>query len=142
MTDKVYVATYGSLRTGLHNFRINERAGGVSIGEGYTDHPYLLSQYGGAYFPVVSLEQKGEHSVRIEVFETTQDGLEGPYDSLEGYPSFYNRTLVPVTLDDGRTLDAWIYHIEGERCHGEQVKSGDWKDFPPIRDYLERSIND
>lgn len=128
--EKVYVVTYGSLRTGFQNFRVNERAGGVSIGEGWTKCNGKLSQYGSAYFPVVSLTGEGVvNPVRVEVFETDMKGLTGPYDGLEGYPSFYNRSLVPVVLDDGREIEGWIYHIESESCHGELVPSGDWKDF-------------
>lgn len=130
MADKVYVATYGSLRTGFQNFHVNARAGGVSIGEGWSEVPAKLSQYGRAYFPVVSLNGDDvKDPVRVEVFETTQEGLEGPYDSLEGYPDFYDRTSIPVLLDDGTQVDAWIYHIENPRAHGELVPSGDWKDF-------------
>ncbi|MCS5736871.1 gamma-glutamylcyclotransferase family protein, partial [Herbiconiux daphne] len=51
-------------------------------------------------------------------------GLKGSYDALEGYPSFYNRTQIPVVLDDGRELDAWIYHIDEEQKEG--VAHGDW----------------
>ena len=130
MSERVLVVTYGSLRTGMQNFRVNERAGGVSIGEGFTEQPALLSRYGGAYFPVVSLDpEHAKGKIRVEVFETTQDGLEGPYDSLEGYPNFYNRTKIPVILDSGETVEGWIYHIDDLGCHGETVESCDWKNF-------------
>lgn len=123
---KILVATYGSLRTGQSNFRVNERAGGVSIGEGWTSKPYQLARYSTAYFPMVTLGVNTGQKVRVEVFQTTQAGLEGPYDTLEGYPGFYNRTLVNVELDDGTQVDAWIYHIENQRAAGEVVEHGDW----------------
>lgn len=127
---KVYVAVYGSLRTGMENFSVNISAGAKSLGNGFTDEPYRLSRYGKAYFPVVSLKKDDAVSpIRVEVFETDKQGLEGPYDRLEGYPSFYNRTEVPVTLDTGEKVNAWIYHIDDIRCHGDTVENGDWVSF-------------
>ena len=123
--NKVLVACYGSLRTGQSNFSVNARAGGVSIGEGWTKENYDLHRYNGAYFPSVSLSHnKSAHPVRVEVFETTKEGLNGPYDRLEGYPSFYNRTEVPITLDSGEEVLAWIYHIDEPLV--ERVEHGDW----------------
>lgn len=134
MSDKVLVATYGSLRTGQHNFAINLRAGAESKGEGWTDNNYNLYRYGGAYFPSVSLVNTDNNTkVRVEVFETDQAGLEGPYDSLEGHRgndneyTFYKRTKIPVTLDSGETVEAWIYHIDEPQ--EELVESGDWTEY-------------
>ena len=125
--NKVFVACYGSLRTGQSNFHVNERAGGKSIGEGWTKEKYNLYRYNGAYFPSVSLAHNSHDApVRVEVFETTQAGLNGPYDMLEGYPSFYNRTPVPVVLDSGEEVTAWIYHIDEDLGEDSAVVHGDW----------------
>lgn len=131
---RVLVATYGSLRTGQANFAVNLRAGAESIGEGTTDNNYNLYQYGGCYFPSVSLEHNSNGKpVRVEVFATDQAGLEGPYDSLEGHRgndneyTFYKRTLIPVTLDSGEKVEAWIYHIDEEQ--DVLVESGDWSAY-------------
>lgn len=133
MTDKVLVATYGSLRKNMENFHVNSRANATSIGEGWTEEPAVLSRYGGAYFPMVSLHSEDAVlPVRVEVFETTQAGLEGPYDGLEGYPHFYDRTQIPVVLDSGEKVTAWIYHIEDRDSRGEVVPSGDWKIFKGV----------
>ncbi|QDH46553.1 putative gamma-glutamylcyclotransferase [Aeromonas phage LAh_8] len=125
MTKEVLVATYGSLRSGQANYHVNSRAGGESIGEGWTCKEYQLGRYRGAYFPVVTLGNPVSQ-VRVEVFKTTEDGLHGPYDALEGFPSFYNRTQVPVRMDDGTEVMAWIYHIERNDVASEVVKHGDW----------------
>ena len=131
MSDKVLVATYGSLRAGNHNYVVNTRAGATSLGEGWTVENYNLYQYGNAYFPSVSLTHNdNESKVRVEVFETDQAGLEGPYDGLEGHRgndneyTFYKRTPIQVTLDSGEEVTAWIYHIDEEQ--ETLVKSGDW----------------
>lgn len=125
---KTFVAVYGSLRTGMSNFGVNTRAGAELVGKGRTVENYDLHRYAGCYFPSVSLTHSdSEKPVVVEVFETTQAGLIGPYDGLEGYPNFYNRTIVPVVLDDGRELDAWIYHIDEKQT--DVVDSGDWVEY-------------
>lgn len=130
MSDKVLVAVYGSLRTGMENARVNNRAGATSIGEGFTKNNAGLYRYSAAYFPMVALDdQSAEKPVRVEIFETTQAGLEGPYDMLEGYPTFYNRTQIQVVLDSGEEVTAWIYHIEESGSRGDKVESGDWKQY-------------
>lgn len=120
-----FVATYGSLRRGMHNTRVNQMAGGVLVGLGRTDDNINLYDLGS--FPSVSLTHDSQGStVVVEVYETAiEGGLEGPYDRLEGYPHFYNRTEVPVTLDNGDTLTAWIYHIDSDRDR-EVLNGGDW----------------
>ncbi|MFW3388241.1 UNVERIFIED_CONTAM: gamma-glutamylcyclotransferase family protein, partial [Kocuria sp. CPCC 205274] len=121
---KCFVATYGSLRRGMHNTRVNQMAGGELVGLGNTDRPYNLYDLGS--FPSISLVHTDQETpVRVEVYETNiEGGLEGPYDRLEGYPHFYNRTEVPVTLDNGDTLTAWIYHIDEDARR--PVEGGDW----------------
>lgn len=134
MSDKVLVATYGSLRNGQHNYQVNLRAGATPLGEGWTVDNYDLYRYGDAYFPSVSLKHsESGKPVRVEVFETDKAGLEGPYDSLEGHSgndneyTFYKRTQIPVKLDSGKEVVAWIYHID-EPQH-TRVESGDWVAF-------------
>lgn len=135
MSDKVmpkeghvFIATYGSLRKGQGNYGVNARGGGVSIGEGKTKDNHNLYRYHGCYFPSVSLKHNSAGvPVVVEVFEAPQSGLEGAYDGLEGYPSFYNRTVVPIIMDDGRELDAWIYHIDQDQSEG--VPHGDWTEY-------------
>lgn len=128
MSERVLVAVYGSLRSGMQNFRVNENAGATLVGKGATVNNHDLHQYSSCYFPSVSLAHSdSEKPVIVEVFETTEAGLTGPYDRLEGYPSFYNRTQVPVKLDSGEVVDAWIYHIDEKQP--VRVESGDWVEF-------------
>ena len=125
MSKEIFVATYGSLRTGQANEHVNDAAHAVSLGLGWTDKEYRLGRYGGAFFPVVTLGIPVS-KVRVEVFKTDEQGLRNAYDRLEGYPSFYNRTQIPVTMDDGTEVVAWIYHIEEDNVASEVVKHGDW----------------
>lgn len=122
---KVFIATYGSLRRGMHNYRVNVMGNGQLVGMGETDENYNLYDLGS--FPSVSLAHNShDMSVVVEVYEAPADntGLTGPYDRLEGYPNFYNRTEIPVTLENGDTLTAWIYHIDEDMAR--PVEGGDW----------------
>lgn len=122
-----FIATYGSLRRGMQNFRVNAAGGGEYVGTGTTKDKCTIYRYSGCYFPSVSLkpeEHEATHVV-VDVFEAPIDGgLDGAYDSLEGYPNFYNRTQVEIELDEGQTLTAWIYHIDEPQ--EEVVVGGDW----------------
>lgn len=121
----VFVATYGSLRLGMGNYGTNVRAGAVHVGTGKTVDNYDISPVGGGAFPRLSLKHStGNVPAVVDVFESSMDGLTGPYDTLEGYPNFYNRTVVPIVMDNGDTLDAWIYHIDEPAS--EIVEDGDW----------------
>lgn len=129
--DHVFIATYGSLRRNMQNFRVNASGGGEFVGMGKTDDNYNLYRYSGCYFPSVSLKHNSNgKQVVVDVFEAPVDGLEGAYDMLEGHNpdspegGFYNRTQVPVTLEDGRSVMAYIYHIDVEQS--ELIESGDW----------------
>lgn len=126
----VLVAAYGSLRRGMGNFRVNERAGGEFVGTGKTNDNIDLFQYCSG-FPSVSLQHSDAgKSVVVDLFRTTQQGLEGAYDMLEGHHgndnphTFYKRTQIQVTLDSGEEVTAWIYHIDEQT--GPLVEGGDW----------------
>lgn len=121
-----FIATYGSLRRDMQNFRVNGSGGGKFVGLGKTVDNVNLYRYGGAYFPSVSLAHGSNGTpVVVDVFEAPiKGGLEGPYDTLEGYPHFYNRSEVGIKLESGDTLTAWIYHIDEDQR--ELVESGDW----------------
>lgn len=123
---KTFIATYGSLRRGKQNYRVNESGCGKFVGLGVTEENYNLYRYSGSYFPSVSMTNSDNNTpVVVDVFEAPIDGgLTGAYDALEGYPNFYNRTKVNIKMDDGSTLEAWIYHIDEDQ--DEVITSGDW----------------
>lgn len=135
MSEQVLVATYGSLRVGMQNARVNDRAGAKLFGHGKTVENYDLHQFGSAYFPSVSLQHsESKKPVVVDVYATDEAGLTGPYDGLEGcyhggvHPNnFYNRSLIDVALDDGKVVKAWIYHIDEPQPN--RIESGDWMDF-------------
>lgn len=124
MTTPVYVACYGSLRRNMGNHRVNGYANAELVGLGNTVNNYDLFAYCSS-FPSVSLaHSEAGKPVRVEVYKTTEEGLTGPYDRLEGFPNFYYRSAVEVAMDDGSTITAWIYHINDQKP--VLVESGDW----------------
>jgi len=71
--------------------------------------------------------------VRGEVYEMANDAVVLPVlDEIEGYRaaepdrSLYSRRLTPVTLDDGRIVDAWAYFYTARLEHAERIDSGDY----------------
>ena len=53
------------------------------------------------------------------------DKLEG-YQADEPQSSLYIRTLTPVTLEDGRTVNAWAYFYNAPLGRAERIESGDY----------------
>lgn len=63
-----------------------------------------------------------------EVWEVSFEVLEN-LDRLEGYPRFYNRTVVPTPTVGG---NAWIYYREN--CDEyPTIESGDWRAFLNVK---------
>lgn len=140
----VFIATYGSLRRNMENYGVNSRGNGVFVGHGRTTENYDLYRYQGrAYFPSISLvHNESNCPVVVDVFEAPDDrtGLKGSYDMLEGYPSFYNRTEIPITLENGDTLTAWIYHIDEKQ--GDPIEGGDWCTYKDADYYTKLEADD
>ena len=69
-------------------------------------------------------------SVRGEVFEVTDEGLEIA-DEIEGHPDFYERREATVVLDNGTGGAAWVYFAPDALIpDGTIIESGDWFDRP------------
>lgn len=131
MSDKnVFVATYGSLRRNMGNFRVNERAGGEFVGTGKSKDNIDLFQYCSGFPSISLIHTDAGKPVVVDLFRTTQKGLEGAYDMLEGHHgkgnphNFYDRTQVQIIMDSGEEVTAWIYHIDEQT--GPLVEGGDW----------------
>ena len=108
-------AVYGSLRRGLGNHTLlrNNKLVGVQEVEGFT-----LWDYASGAFPAIT--EGGDGKITIELYDINAADLSN-LDGLEGYPHFYNRKVIQT--DRG---DAWIYYIEDDLSHLEQVEDGDW----------------
>ena len=75
-----------------------------------------------------------------EAYEMTQpaavlealDEIEG-YHATEPESNLYMRTRVPVTLVDGRVVQAWTYFYNAPLGRAERIESGDYLDYLKVR---------
>ena len=67
----VFIATYGTLRRGMHNHHVNAQGGGRFFCTGRTARSYSLYRYRGADFPCLSLCHAAAHvhPIVVDVFE-------------------------------------------------------------------------
>lgn len=118
--DRLFV--YGTLRPSGSNSRALE---GRAQHLGTTRIAGRL--YGLGWFPGIKLVGSGDPAptdmVEGDLFEITDDGLPSSLDSYEGYPSLYDRQVVPT--EDGR--DAWVYTYNGDVSEDRRIESGVWQ---------------
>lgn len=129
------VFVYGSLLTGLHNHRL---LAGVAqtISPATVDDIRLYAQ--GNAFPY-ALRQTGEVTKGEVVTVSAEDWLMTlvQLDSLESYSgpkadNHYNRVLADVTMEDGSTVEAWMYVASDDVARVVRkdlpiVPNGDWR---------------
>lgn len=117
------VAVYGSLLKGLGNHRLIEKS--KLVGTGKVHAPFKMYSLGG--FPAIVPSEEVDIEVVTEVYSVDTGTFER-LDALEGYPSFYDRKVVPVKLDDtDEIVECWIYfqHEEPSYSYG-LVEDNDW----------------
>lgn len=103
--NKQYLAVYGTLKRGYGNNYLMEMAGMPFAGTGSTAESSFFLQGGG--FPIC--RDGGNQRVAVEVFEFDSFDDIVDIDHLEGHPDWYVRRQVPVELDTGETVSAWMY---------------------------------
>jgi gamma-glutamylcyclotransferase (GGCT)/AIG2-like uncharacterized protein YtfP len=121
MGNTEHIFVYGRLRTGFWNqFLLGNRN---PLGTARTVHKYALYA---SEIPYVRTDRPVS-PVRGDVYAATPRMLQD-LDSLMAHPAWYRRHKVPVRLDDGRELLAWMYVRPG--VGGVLVESGDLLDRP------------
>jgi gamma-glutamylaminecyclotransferase len=111
------IFVYGSLRRGLHNYRLLSAA--HFDGEALTCPGFRLYDLGS--FPGMVAE--GTDRVHGEVFGVDTATLE-TLDRLESHPRFYRRTV--IRLDDDIEVESYLLtpqQVEGRPI----VPGGDWR---------------
>lgn len=135
---KFYSVVYGSLRKGLGNHVVMQRAQGEYVGTGVLENDGIMYSLGG--FPSLNLKVTEEEAAKtpkivVEVYEVAYEN-EDYLDRLEGWRghgenNFYDKEEVTVTLSDGensgRQLIGCIYTISEET--GPVVEGSDWVKF-------------
>lgn len=121
-SNKVFV--YGTLKGAFGNHRCMKSAEGEYLGAGTINA--TMFNLGG--FPKVSLV--AEHLVNVvsgELYEVSDEGITTYLDRLEGYPSFYDRKIVDVTLESGEPYRAWVYFIDSPKQTENLLTEGVWR---------------
>lgn len=112
---------YGTLKRGFGNHDLLSES--RFLGKAVTKDKYALYESG---IPFVFKYQPVSR-IKGEVYEVSNDTLTN-IDALEGHPYWYRREKVPVILEDGREMEAWIYFYpvpegtlnpSGEYGHGK-----------------------
>jgi gamma-glutamylcyclotransferase (GGCT)/AIG2-like uncharacterized protein YtfP len=81
-----------------------------------------------------------------EVYETTRPDTVLPVlDEIEGYrhdepdASLYTRVKVPVMLDSGAVVDAWVYFYNAPLGGAQRIESGDYLEYLKVTPPADRS---
>ena len=116
MGEKEYLFVYGTLKKGFKNhYLLRERA--VFIGAARTRYKYAL--YAGEV-PYVTPDEEVS-VIHGEVYLVDGRTL-SLLDDFEEHPHEYERSLIPVILEDGREITAHIYFHK--RPEGRLIPSG------------------
>lgn len=129
MTDRVFF--YGTLRSGFSRRRrtgIDSKL--VDLGRGVIH----AAMYDLGIYPAAIPDPEGR--VRGEVYQMTDvDMVLSVLDEIEGFRaaeperSLYVRSTAPVTLDDGRTEEAWVYFYNAPLGRAPRIASGDYVEY-------------
>ena len=123
--EAVLIAAYGTLRSGESNERFCRNA--ISRRSATISGTLYDTGWG---FPAFVPE--GDSPVTVELIVSVEL-IEIPIrdwadvDRLEGYPRLYDRMLMDFTLDNGETVQAWIYTMNHLPVQAKVIPSGDWK---------------
>ena len=117
--NTVQIIAYGTLMTGERNHRFCRNA--VNIQPCTIQGTLYDTGWG---FPAFVPGETG--TVKAELMEIPIADWSA-VDQLEGYPRFYDRMLVPATLEDGGTVEAWVYVMNTIPPQAKVIASGDWK---------------
>lgn len=120
--ELVKVFVYGSLRKGCRNSSLIARS--IKRKKAYVKGILYDLMVG---FP--AFKETGDTKVIGELLEVKLYTLLG-LDGLEGHPTLYYRKLLPVFLEDGSEVTAWVYtfpHNHTDKC--PVVECGDWCEY-------------
>lgn len=112
--EKYYVAYGSNLNIEQMEWRCPDAQ---IVGTGYLNG-YELMFKGSKTGSYATVERKKNMSVPVGVWSIS-DNDEKKLDRYEGYPSFYYKRDVIVTLKDGRKLKCLVYIMHEDRLIGE-----------------------
>jgi gamma-glutamylcyclotransferase (GGCT)/AIG2-like uncharacterized protein YtfP len=127
-----YLFVYGTLMKGFDSLeKWQKRVNAVLLGRGRVSGKlYDVGDYPGA----VAADRNSQWEVLGELYElrTPEAAIKLLDDYEDFFPmhpekSLYVRTLVPVKMEDGRTVRAWVYWFNGEVDEGKLIPNGDYR---------------
>jgi gamma-glutamylcyclotransferase (GGCT)/AIG2-like uncharacterized protein YtfP len=116
-----HLFVYGTLRRGSNNRFARLLAAGAQF-TGPARVPGKLYDFG--QYPGARRSHEPAEIIAGEVFRLDEPGeLLAALDDYEG--AEFERAMAPALLDDGRTIECWIYWYVGPTA-GRAIASGDW----------------
>jgi gamma-glutamylcyclotransferase (GGCT)/AIG2-like uncharacterized protein YtfP len=118
--DKLFV--YGTLRRGSNNYY----AGLLAETTRYVGQGAVAGRlYRVAHYPALVKGHAEHEHVKGDLFEGISAELWALLDDYEG--DEYAREIVDVLIEDGGTLQAYVYRYVRSSESLEWIRSGDWK---------------
>lgn len=126
---------YGTLMTGFDR----RRRAGIESKLRYVGRGWIRAAlFDLGIYPAAIPSSEGR--VWGEVYEMLEPGpVLAVLDEIEGYSpedphrSLYTRELVPATLEDGRTVDVWVYFYNAPLGQAPLIASGDYLQHVRVR---------
>lgn len=127
---KTCVFFYGTLMAGFDRRRL----AGIDDRLAYLGRGSVQGNlYDLGLFPAAIPANEGRIWGELYETEDTEQVL-AALDAIEGYHhddpdrSLYQRNLVPVTLPEGSSVDAWVYFYNAPIGNASRIPSGDYHD--------------
>lgn len=119
-----YLFVYGTFRMGCSEEKLI--AGADLLGSAETVEQYALCLVNNK--PVVT--KRPMSTIKGEVYSLTEEMLT-MVDRLRKHPHINKRELVPVKLNDGNTVEAWLYFHMHPLRESVFIESGDYTETKP-----------
>ena len=103
----MFIFAYGSLKKNFKFHYYLENSEFISTG--VTKNKYAMYEYYDAGFPYLSKEEI--FNVKGEIYKIDKKTLK-ELDKLEGYPTFYDRELIDINLENGENIKAYTYFLK------------------------------
>lgn len=130
-----YAFFYGTLMTGFDRRRRAGIEGKLSyVARGTIDAALFDLGIYPAAVPATDSQVVGEVYEMLEPAHVLDvlDDIEG-YSTDDPDHSLYTRTLVPAGLDDGRTVEVWVYFYNAPLGRAPLIESGDYLEHIRVR---------
>jgi len=123
-----YIFTYGSLQRDFDNEMSRLVARSFTYkGRGYIEG----SLFDTGNFPAAILAGRPDSKVHGELFHIPlcETNVVDLLDEYEGCPELYERTIIEVTTDTGKTIDAMVYVYQHTTQNLDPIESGDYRKY-------------